>query len=76
MEIIKKIWIVVKAVFGWLSKKFKALFLNIPAAIAWIAVVLIFLMTNGPGNLFKTNTLVLYALILILVLAVTLDKKD
>lgn len=75
MEKIKKIWGGIKASCSWLSTKFKALFLNIPAAITWITAVLIFLMTNGPGNLFSMNTITLYALILILVLAVKMEGK-
>ncbi|WP_424244389.1 hypothetical protein Dip510_001658 [Elusimicrobium posterum] len=75
MEKIKKIWNGIKAACSWLSKKFKALFFNPAAAIAWVAAGLIFLMTNGPGNLFSINTITLYALILILVLAVKMEGK-
>lgn len=70
------IWDGVGLASKWLSRVFKKCFLNIPAVIAWIAVGLIFLLINKLSALFTLNTLTLYALIFILVLAVKIDSKD
>lgn len=69
----KKVMEVLKKVGSWVSKGFKALFGNIPAALCWIFVGLITYFTLGKLPFY--TIIALYAAILGLVLSVKVYGK-